>query len=67
MSCTIQTIISCDGAHPNCHGNDASADMSYLTAAQQRAKLRVQGWKCTGPNDYCPACRTGRSRLPKKS
>lgn len=56
MSCNVETIITCDGKRASCHGNDASADMRYLPAAEQRKRLKAEGWVCRGACDYCPAC-----------
>ncbi len=56
MSATIETIITCDGATPKCSGNDWSADSRFLSASQQRANARENGWRHVRGKDYCPEC-----------
>ncbi len=62
MSVIIETLIVCDGGHPQCSGNDWSADSRHRGAAEQRRFARAKlGWHCVSSKDFCPKCWKARA------
>lgn len=65
MSAVKETLIFCDGRDGGVLRNDftcpqtgpyADGDSRSLSAVQQRASYRKDGWRYIDGKDYCPAC-----------